>query len=154
MLTIRKRAVLLIVLCLVLSLALMAAKKPPGTPGEDQRTFSVKLTGAAERPGPGDADGIGTARIFLDQVTGEVCWEISVRNITLPATAAHIHRGTVDVAGPVVVPLSPPDASGMSSGCATADLALVKEIANNPTGFYVNVHTTDFPPGAVRGQLP
>ncbi|MGH7528860.1 MAG: CHRD domain-containing protein, partial [Gemmatimonadales bacterium] len=24
----------------------------------------------------------------------------------------------------------------------------------NPESYYVNVHTTDFPPGAVRGQLP
>ena len=46
-----------------------------------------------------------------------------------------------------------PDADGNVMGCATADRALVKEILQNPAGFYVNVHTSDFPAGAVRGQL-
>jgi hypothetical protein len=41
----------------------------------------------------------------------------------------------------------------MSSGCTTADPNLVAEIVANPAAFYVNVHNTDYPPGAVRDQL-
>jgi hypothetical protein len=115
--------------------------------------LTTSLTGAAEVPGPGDPDGSGTAKITINPGTGEVCWEIQVRDIA-PAVAAHIHRGTADVAGPVVVPLSAPDANGFSSGCATADKELAVDIFRNSEAFYVNVHTADFPAGALRGQLP
>ncbi len=117
------------------------------------RPLTAILTGAAEVPGPGDPDGTGSAVITLNQGQGEVCWEISVSDITLPAIAAHIHVAPAGVAGPVVVPLSAPDASGISSGCASADPDLIKAIRQDPAAYYVNVHTTDFPTGAVRGQL-
>jgi CHRD domain len=118
------------------------------------RSFQTSLSGAAEVPGPGDPDGSGSARITLNQGRGTVCWQIEVANITLPATAAHIHSAVAGVAGPIVVPLSAPDASGQSSGCATGvDRALIKAIRKHPSEYYVNVHTSDFPAGAARGQL-
>lgn len=103
-------------------------------------------------PGAGDPDGTGHATILLGG-NGSVCWDIQVSNIMLPAIAAHIHEGAADVNGPVVVPLGGPDAAGASVGCTVADVALVEAIAGNPGGYYVNVHTTDLPAGAVRGQL-
>ncbi|MBI3962198.1 MAG: CHRD domain-containing protein [Deinococcus sp.] len=115
--------------------------------------LSAALTGAAEVPGPGDPDGSGAAALTLNQGQGEICFEVSVADITLPATAAHIHAAPAGVAGPVVVPLLPPDASGASAGCRTADPALIKAIRQDPAAYYVNVHTVDFPAGAVRGQL-
>lgn len=123
--------------------------------GADQggRPFATTLTGAAEVPGPGDPDGSGVALITLNPGRKQVCFELTVSNITLPATGAHIHRGTVTEAGPVVVGLAPPDATGTSEGCASASRELILEIIRNPEQFYVNVHTTDFPDGALRGQL-
>jgi hypothetical protein len=119
-----------------------------------QLTGAVKLTGMAEAPGPGDADGYGAAIVWLDASKREVCFEIHVANITLPASAAHIHRGAAGVAGPVVVPLQAPDANGHASGCTSdADANVVNDILANPANYYVNVHTSDFPNGAVRGQL-
>jgi hypothetical protein len=116
------------------------------------RPFATTLAGANEVP-PGDPDGSGTATLTLNQGQGEICFTLTVTNINLPATAAHIHAAPVGVAGPVVVPLTPPDASGTSSGCVSADPALIKAIRQDPAAYYVNVHTTDFPSGAVRGQL-
>ncbi len=115
--------------------------------------LAATLAGAEEAPDPGDPDGAGTATVVLRSASSEVCWELTASNITLPAAAAHIHDGARGVAGPVVVPLSAPDATGAASGCATADAALLTRIMQNPETFYVNVHTSDFPAGAVRGQL-
>lgn len=117
------------------------------------RPFTTTLTGAAEVPGPGDPDGSGTASLTLNPGLEQVCFKLSVSNIALPATGAHIHIGTADVAGPVVVPLAAPDASGTSSGCVHADRDLIVAILQNPEGYYVNVHSTEFRAGAVRGQL-
>jgi hypothetical protein len=109
------------------------------------------LTGAEEVPGPGDPDGSGTAVIRLNKSKGEICYELSVSDIS-PAVAAHIHIGSAGVAGPVVVPLGAP-VTGSSSGCATVTPDLIKTISKSPADYYVNVHTADFPAGAVRGQL-
>lgn len=118
------------------------------------RRLSTELTGEAEVPGPGDPDGTGMATIRLNPQAGEVCFEITVSDIALPATGAHIHKGTVNEAGPVVVPLTPPDESGMSSGCVSdVDPALIRDILEHPRQYYVNVHNEEFPDGAVRGQL-
>ncbi|MBC7814557.1 MAG: CHRD domain-containing protein [Burkholderiales bacterium] len=117
-----------------------------------QSASETTLSGAAEVPGPGDADGRGSATVTVDFNTREVCYTLSVSNIET-ATAAHIHRGTEDVAGPVVVPLAAPT-TGSSSGCiAVSDPVLLNAIARNPELYYVNVHNTPFPSGAVRGQL-
>jgi len=139
----------LIVLGVALAmLALPAAISAGGRP------FTAPLTGAAERPGPGDPDGTGTAWLWVNYGQMEICYELSVENITLPAAAAHIHLAPPTAAGPVVVPLNAPDASGFASGCAAVtDAALLKNILQNPSQYYVNVHTSDFGPGAVRGQL-
>ena len=118
------------------------------------RSFFTLMTGAQEAPNPGDPDGTGTALITLNQGQGTVCFELTVENITVPATLAHIHVGTVGNAGPPVVTLIPPDEDGTSSGCIeSVDRDLIKVIRHNPSNYYVNVHNADFPPGAVRGQL-
>ena len=102
----------------------------------------------------GDPDGTGTALITVNRGRGEVCWELTASDISLPATASHIHRAEVGIRGAIVVPLSPPDASGNVSGCASGvDAELLREILESPASFYVNVHTSDFPAGAIRGQL-
>lgn len=115
--------------------------------------LSTSLTGAAEVPGPGDADGTGTARITLDQEKGQVCFELKVSNIAT-ATAAHIHIGAAGQVGDgIAVVLSPPPANGTSKNCVSADKEVIKKIRQNPENYYVNVHNADFPAGAVRGQL-
>jgi hypothetical protein len=138
-----------------LALAGASAAKPIADADHGGRPLSTELTGAAEVPGPGDPDGSGTATITVNPGQEEVCWEINAAGIELPATAAHIHVGAAGVAGPVVVTLSAPDASGFSSGCTTVDVNrdLAKAILKNPEDYYVNVHTSVFPAGAIRGQL-
>lgn len=117
------------------------------------RPFVVAMDGAQEAPGPGDPDGSGTAWFWLNQGQGEICYVLHVQDITLPAIGAHIHIAPAGEPGPVVVPLNNPDATGHASGCTSVDKELMKDIRQHPWDYYVNVHTTDFGPGAVRGQL-
>lgn len=124
-----------------------AAKLPDASQGG--RPLSTELSGEAEIP-PADPDGTGFAQLTLNPGQETVCFDITVENIA-PATAAHIHRGGADVNGPVVVNFDVP--SNGLSGCVDADRDVIKEILQNPSGFYVNVHNADFPGGAVRGQL-
>jgi hypothetical protein len=119
--------------------------------GDGGRPISTTMTGAAERPGPGDPDGTGTASFRINSGQGEVCYTLTVANIEA-ATAAHIHRAPPTAPGPIVVPLNAPT-NGSSSGCATVTRALAMELIQSPEAFYVNVHNTPFPAGAVRGQL-
>jgi hypothetical protein len=118
-------------------------------PDADQggRPFVVALTGAAEVPGPGDPDGTGTTTLSVNLGQQQVCWQTEWANIDTP-TAAHIHRGAVDAAGPVVVPLMP-----VAGGCTTASRDVLRAILTNPENYYVNVHNPAFPAGAIRGQL-
>jgi CHRD domain len=108
---------------------------------------SVRLAGTTEP----NASGSAVVRIRKD--AGLVCYRLRAQNITLPAVAAHIHRGAAGTNGPVVVPFNPPAANGTSSGCTNATAALIDEITANPAGFYVNVHTREHPGGAIRAQL-
>lgn len=134
----------------VLGLSTVAFVGPAGA-ADGGRPITVEMTGAAERPGPGDPDGTGTATFRINPGLGRVCYTLAVADIATP-TAAHIHRAPLDAPGPVVVPLTAPT-EGASSGCSdiTRDLAL--ELIHDPAAFYVNVHNADFPAGAVRGQL-
>lgn len=141
----KKNTLLSIILIVLTVLAFTSIAADGGRP------VTVEMTGAAERPGPGDPDGSGTAHFWLNHGQGEICYELSVSDIA-PATAAHIHVAPSDSPGPVVVPLAAPT-SGMSSGCAAVDRDLIKAILHNPEAYYVNVHNAEFPAGAVRGQL-
>ena len=113
--------------------------------------FVATLAGANEVPGPGDPDGWGMARIAVNDAANQICTDLEVRGISA-VTAAHIHRGGAGTAGPPVVTLDAPDDND-SDDCDTATDTLIDEIRANPRGFYVNVHTADFPSGAIRGQV-
>jgi hypothetical protein len=129
---------------------LSACPKAVLTPTAGGRAFTVALTGEAESPA-GDPVGTGTSTIRLRAGQGQLCFQLAVENLT--AAAAHVHRGATGVAGPVVVPLTTPGGDGKSSGCAPAARTLVSAILAQPASYYVNVHTAEFPAGAVRGQL-
>lgn len=128
--------------------ALAGCETIAGTVGE---TYNTALVGSQEVPGPGDPDGTGTAKITADSTTNSVCFDITVQNIA-PATAAHIHRGARGTAGPPVVTLDAP-VDGFSKDCLSVEKAVAASIIANPSDFYVNIHNSDYPAGAIRGQL-
>ena len=100
----------------------------------------------------GDMDGTGGATVVVKG--DQLCFAIAVKGIAAP-NAAHIHQARAGKNGDVVVPLTAPTAGdpGASAGCVTVAAELATAIQRRSRGFYVNVHTADFPGGALRGQL-
>jgi hypothetical protein len=132
-------------------LAIVPGAQHGGAPFTTDMTTEIRHTPAEYA---GDIDGTGTALITVNVGQGEVCWLLTVEDILLPASAAHIHKAAPGVMGGISVFLSAPDATGESSGCTTIEnKALLKEIVQSPELFYVNVHNSTYPSGAVRGQL-
>jgi hypothetical protein len=141
---------------LVALVVVIAFGAVPALADDGGRPFTTALSGAAEVPGPGDANATGTASLILNPGQEEVCLDISWADVDGEVFAGHIHVGGATVAGPVVITLFTGSFSGTDSvsGCVTADRDLIRAIITNPEGYYVNVHSRpDFPGGAVRGQL-
>lgn len=124
--------------------------------------FQANLAGVNEVPPVGSV-GSGTVVISLNDheltVTG------SFENLVSNFTASHIHLAPVGENGPVVVPLEVETSDDMRSGVYTAadntfDLdtmegvdadAVVAAIEGGTA--YVNVHSTAYPGGELRGQI-
>lgn len=113
--------------------------------------MATSLSGAAEVPGPGDADGTGKAIVELSPSTNHVCIKLHVDKIE-PATMAHLHVGAAGVAGDALFQIEVPT-QGASTTCRDIPEDLTKALMKTPGNYYVNVHTADFPKGAIRGQL-
>ncbi len=140
----------------VLLLGILIASIPgiaSASGGDAPSTFVAVLLGRNEVPGPGDPDGFGLAFVRFEGT--QTCFTLQWRNIAAP-NRGHIHQGASGVAGPIVLPFFegeiPSPISG-AHGCVTADAGLIGQIRGNPEGFYVNLHNTEFPGGAIRGQL-
>ena len=134
---------------ILLALVLGAAFAVPGGAAfAEVPHHSVTLTGAKEAPGPGDANGRGAFTWSLDGT--RLCYLLSAHRIGT-AAAAHIHRGRAGVAGPVRVELAAPNRT--SAACVTIGSSLASSLRTHPRRFYVNVHTANFPNGAIRAQL-
>lgn len=124
----------------------------------------VSATGA--RGNVGDRNGRGEAYVFgVDGDPTTLCYILQVDKIAELDQApggprmAHIHEGAKGTNGPVEVNLAFPQ-DGQAADCLTEgeagkglDPGEVQEILANPSAYYVNVHNTEFPSGAVRGQL-
>jgi CHRD domain len=136
----------------VLAAAVIVALPASGTAPAGS-AFFAKLDGEHE-PSGGDPDGYGTFSGLFNGTT--LCYGLQVAKIGTPQ-AAHIHEGAIGVNGSIRITLNKPASGGAdaSKGCISlADrTALVSRIKQNPRNFYVNVHTSTFSGGAVRGQL-
>jgi hypothetical protein len=94
----------------------------------------------------------------VDVTANDVLFTLTFTNLVGPSTAAHIHQGVAGVAGPAKVPLPLGPALGQTSAITSGTgtpvpLFSVEDIVLNPTGFYVNVHSSVYPGGEIRGQL-
>lgn len=113
------------------------------------------LDGAQETPAAGDPDGHGVGFVQAEGTT--VRFGLSWNGIA-PPTLGHIHVGPIGVAGPIVVSFFtapgglPPSVTGVA-GAATATADVTAAINLAPANYYINMHNSPFPAGALRGQL-
>ncbi|MFF5481395.1 CHRD domain-containing protein [Streptomyces sp. NPDC012935] len=131
--------------------------------------LAASLRGANEVPvagGPAVGDKDGAAVQFVkvkgDKVSVAVAW----RGTGKP-TALHIHQGAKGTNGGIKVDfgglLGKGDGKGEGDGKSSRhsltgtvtvkDRALLNALKTEPSSFYANLHTAQFPGGAVRGQL-
>jgi hypothetical protein len=146
-------------------------------PGEE---FHVTLSGS-QIPGGGDPKGSGLAKLLVNPEGNELCWQVDWKDLSGQVTAMHVHKGPAGGTGPHAVDLldgaSFDGASGSADACTTphnhkmdgGGMAgghsifnahtepgggnVLQEIIDNPSNFYVNLHTTAYKDGAIRGQI-
>ena len=126
--------------------------------GPVTRNFIAKpMTGAKEVPGPGDPGGKGSAQFGI---TGsQICatFRFTTTDTPFQITGTHIHKGVAGVKGDIVVNFgAAPNGKTVCKTCpstACPDSRILSKIKANPSAYYANIHTGDFPDGAVRGQL-
>ncbi|MGP3983367.1 CHRD domain-containing protein [Streptomyces sp. KR80] len=132
----------------------------PTTPARGPSVFlTATLSGAKEVPtsgGPAVDDPDGKA-VALVHVKGDrVAFALRYKNIGAP-TLGHIHQGEAGANGAVKVALfgsAMPDTVRAAAGqVSVTDAGLAEQLRTNPAGFYINLHSKEFPGGAVRGQL-
>lgn len=114
-------------------------------------THHATLTGAQVSAG-GDADGYATADLTVADDIDQICYDINdIRNLGT-ITGAHIHRGAAGTNGPPVLTLTQADEGGWKN-CVERGEWRQEDFENNPAAFYAQIHTTQYPNGAIRGQF-
>jgi CHRD domain len=118
--------------------------------------LATVLTGEAEVPGPGDENARGVAVVVVHPRTDTICWVVTWNRIDGTVNMAHIHGPTnVSDPAPIVVPLFMDRTfagRGIHADCVQ-NPQWADQIAADPAVFYVNMHSSVFPAGAIRGQL-
>ena len=133
----------------ILALGSLIALALPAVAMAGPVMLSADLDGASETRG-GDADGSGHFSGEIDASSGDVCYILTGADIG-KVIAAHIHKGAAGSKGKPVITLEVTNEDDDS--CVAAEPAVLKPIVLEPGGYYVNIHTADYPKGAVRGQL-
>jgi hypothetical protein len=138
------------------SMALVGASSPanPDIPG--LREYMVALTADAEVKAAvvgsrGDLDGSGLVKLTVDPAGKRICYDFNLSGLATPLMA-HIHRAPPSRIGPSVVTLFTGPGVDLDN-CVMWRKDALAEIVSDPTIFYVNLSTTEYPDGALRGQL-
>jgi hypothetical protein len=118
--------------------------------------YAAELLGKNECAGPsggpfvcggvGDPDGYGGATVMIDNMTNTVSWSIMSLGIG-PLLFQHIHAAPAGANGLVIIDFG----NANFGSLVDADAASITPAS--AMNFYVNVHTTEYRPGAIRGQL-
>jgi len=147
------------------SLGAAALFENAGAAPGDNAQYNISLTAAAQVP-PSTDTRTAAAIVQVKGKKARVCVLIKQMGPNAKPVppgdvpiAAHIHGPAVaGVNAAILIPLNTPVLKGKkydkSKTCVdNVDPALITQLKTNPQNYYVNVHTVDFPGGAIRGQL-
>lgn len=112
--------------------------------------FKAVLIGGNEVPSTPSA-GTGEANAVFNTETKILTVTITYTGLTASLSSWHIHKAPAGVNGGVIFNFGAPQPSGFvyTSPALTAD----QENDLNTAGYYVNLHTSNYPGGEIRGQL-
>lgn len=139
---------------------------------DEQFSFTAFATGAQEVPGPVDTDAHGRVRVQFDRGLTEARVKVNLRDLQSTVVAAHLHCNRAGLNGPPAFGLLNPGPLVeidqrvdvvLTNDDAVADCTDVigRPVSNIAALYfamrdgliYFNVHTVDYPPGELRGQL-
>ena len=121
-----------------------------------QKTYGGRPLGATLAGVSGDTttdqDGAGTATFTLNQGHGQICYDVSWTGLGV-VSGLHIHA-LADKSIVVALDADVNLTDGNAKGCVNnVPKKVIKAIRQHPEQYYVNVHTDEFPAGAIRGPL-
>ena len=135
------------------------------------RGFRARLTGFQEVPSR-LTTGRGRFQAHINEGDSAISYELRYRDLTAPATEAHIHFAQRKVNGGIIAylcggpkPPCPPTGGTITGTITAADIVgpadqgiapgdLAGALRAMRAGFtYVNVHSARFPAGEIRGQI-
>jgi hypothetical protein len=124
------------------------------------KRLEADLTAGAEVPGPGDPNLSGSADLRVEPRRNRICFDVDLDGASDAAenvVALHIHPGvageacdTEDCPAPIDLDFANQGLRGCVKKIGTL---VLNAIVEEPEHFYLHVHTSGFPAGAVRGQL-
>ncbi|MFE0512632.1 CHRD domain-containing protein [Streptomyces sp. NPDC058964] len=129
--------------------------------GKETTVLAASLRGANEVPvegGPAVGDKDGAALEFIEVKGDKVSVAVTWRGTGRP-TDLHIHQGARGANGGVKIDFgkllekAPKGRHSLVGSVRVNDPALLERLTTDPGSFYANLHTAEFPGGAVRGQL-
>lgn len=110
--------------------------------------FMATINGSSEVPSNAST-ATGTATLTFNKDTKVFNVVVNFSGVT--ATASHIHKGEPSVSGGVVFGFTSPVTSPINYTSVALDAAQETDLFANM--YYVNIHSTAFPGGEIRGQL-
>jgi hypothetical protein len=115
-------------------------------------THRASLNGAEIVSSSGDRDGSAQAEVSVANTLDQICYDINnIRNLA-DITSVSINRGLRGQTGPAVLSFSRANEGGWKN-CVKRSEWLEDSLEWKPGNYYVQISTTEFPQGAIRGQL-
>ena len=130
--------------------AMLATGLYAGPVSAATRTFFAVLNGGQETAKV-DTDAFGVAYLTLDDKTLQLCYSITFIRLSTTEVNAHLHGPAAPTVSAAVIVGLTPVPGNPKNDCVTLPKANKKDLKHGMT--YVNIHSSRFPSGEIRGQV-